>query len=52
VLRTLPDGQEPYLLARSSSDHRPDQQDLQQRGHRPFTVIKDPGSPDADQAPI
>ena len=34
-LDTEPDSQHSYLLAPGSSDQRPDQQDLQARGHRP-----------------
>jgi hypothetical protein len=44
ALRTLPDGQEPYLFALGPSDHRPDQQDLQERSHRPADIqIASPG---------
>jgi hypothetical protein len=44
VLRTLPKGQQAYLLAPGCPDQRPDQHDLQERGHRPANIqVAPPG---------
>ena len=44
VLRTKPNGQKPDLLAFGPSDQRPDEQDLQERGHRSADMqIPSPG---------
>jgi len=38
MLDAEPDSQQPDALAPGSSEHRPDHQDLQERGHRPAYI--------------